>query len=161
MTNAALYRLSGLAAIAGGALRIANTLTAHVVDADILALTYLLTDVLLLLGLTGWYVSRAGSLGVCGAVGFAVAVSGILVIRSADLFPGYGYPVGATALLAGLVIMSIPTLLRRDRPILSPVLWLLALLCALASIAISPLAIVSAVLFGAGFICAGLGLMRT
>ena len=160
MQTAMIQRLSGSAAIAGGALRIANIFTRHMLDAHALGLTYLVTDVFLLLGLTGWYGSRAEKLGMSGVIGFAAAVIGILIIRSADLFPGYGYPLGAGALLAGLVIMSIPTLTRRDASIVAPGLWLLSFLCALASIAIAPLAIVSAALFGAGFICAGLHLMR-
>ena len=160
MQTATILRLSGVAAIAGGALRIANTLTTHMLDAHALDLTYLATDVFLLLGLTGWYASRAEWLGMSGVVGIVAAVVGLLVIRSAGLFPGYGYPMGATALLAGLVIMSVPTLARRDGSIVAPGLWLLSFLCAMASIAIPPLAIASAVLFGAGFICAGLQLMR-
>jgi len=161
MQNKTLFRLSGIAAIAGGALRIANTVTMHMFDPHTLALSYLATDVFLLFGLIGWYASRANGLGVSGVIGFSVAIIGILIIRSADLFPGQGYLLGATALLAGLVVMSVPALLRRDGPILTPVLWLSSFICAMASIMIAPLAVVSAALFGAGFICAGLGLLRT
>lgn len=160
MQSTTILRLSGAAAIAGGALRIANTFTTHLLDPHTLVFTYLVTDVFLLFGLMGWYASRANKLGLSGVIGLAIAVIGILIIRSADLFPGYGYLLGATALLAGLAVMSVPALLRRDGPMLSPVLWLLSFVCALASVALAPLAIVSAVLFGAGFICAGLGLIR-
>lgn len=160
MQSTTIFRLSGIAAIAGGTLRIANTFTMHAFDPHTLALTYFATDVFLLFGLIGWYASRAGRLGVSGVIGFVVAVIGILVIRSADLFPGQGYLLGATVLLAGLVVMSVPVLLRRDGPILTPVLWLSSFICAMAAIMIAPLAIVSAALFGAGFICAGLGLLR-
>lgn len=160
MRTETLLKLGGIAALAGGALRVASTFTTHLLDPYTLTLTYLVTDVFLLFGLMGWYASRADKLGVNGVVGFAIAVIGILIIRSADLFPGYGYLIGATALLAGLVVMSIPTLIRRDGPVVAPGLWLLSFLCGLASIAVAPLAIVSAVLFGAGFICAGIGLLK-
>jgi hypothetical protein len=161
MQSATLFRLSGAAAVAGGMLRIANTFTLHMFDPHSLALIYLATDVFLLLGLIGWYASRADSLGASGAVGFVIAVVGILVIRSTDLFPASGYRIGATALLAGLVVASIPILLRRGGPVLAPVLWLLSFVCGLASMVIAPLATLSAVLFGAGFICAGFGLLRS
>lgn len=160
MQSKAIFRLSGAAAITGGVLRIANTFTIHLFDTHTLALSWFATDVLLLLGLMGWYASRADRLGASGIVGFTIAVVSILVIRSADLFPGNGYLMGTMALLAGLVVMSGPTLLQRDGSILPPVLWLLSLACALTSVAFAPLAILSAILFGAGFICAGLGLLR-
>jgi len=156
-----LFHLSGAAAIAGGALRIANMLTLHLLDPLSLELSYLLTDLFLLLGLTGWYAAHAGKLGASGIAGFAIAVAGILVIRSAALFPGYGYRVGAMALLAGLVVMNLTALLPLSRARLAAWLWLLSLICALASVAAAPLAIVSAAAFGAGFICAGVGLLRS
>jgi hypothetical protein len=155
-----LFRFAGAAAIAGGALRIVNTVTAHAFDPHTLERIYLLTDMLLLLGLIGWYASRANKLGWSGAIGFVIAVCGILVIRSAAIFPGYGYLMGAVALLAGLVIMSVPDLLRRERANLSAWLWLASFACAMASIAYAPLGTASAVFFGAGFVCAGLHLIR-
>jgi len=160
MRTETLLKLAGIAAIAGGAIRIANTFMTRMFDAHTLALTYLLTDVFLLLGLIGWYASRAGKLGTSGVVGFTAAVVGILMIRSAELFPGYGYLAGATVLLAGLVVMSMRTLLRRDGALLPPLLWLLSFACAIASIAVTPLSILSAAFFGAGFICAGIQLLR-
>jgi len=156
-----LFHLSGAAAIAGGALRIANTLTLHVLDPHTLDLGYLLTDLFLLLGLTGWYAAHAGKLGASGIAGFAIAVAGILVIRSAALFPGYGYQAGAMALLAGLVVMNLTALVPMARARLAAWLWLAAFGCAMASLVAPALAIVSAVLFGAGFICAGIGLLRS
>jgi hypothetical protein len=160
MQSTTILRLGGASAIAGGLLRIANTFTIHAFDAHTLALIYLLTDALLLFGLMGWYASRAGRLGASGVAGFAIAVAGILIIRSADLFPGTGYLMGAAVLLAGLAIMNAPILLRRNDTIVPPLLWLLSLLSAVLSIAFAPFAIASAVLFGAGFICAGLHLVR-
>jgi hypothetical protein len=160
MQTNTLFKLGGIAAIAGGVLRVANTFTPHLFDAHTLGLIYFVTDAFLLLGLIAWYASRADRLGVSGVTGFAIAAIGILVIRSADLFPGIGYLAGATALLAGLVVMSVPALVRRDGPLVAPGLWLLSFVCALGSLAVAPLAIASGVFFGAGFICAGLGLLR-
>jgi len=160
LTNTALYRLGGMTAIAGGVLRIANTFTVHLLGAETLGFVYLFTDVFLLFGLLGWYLSRLDKLGAAGIAGFVVAIVGILIVRSAYLFPGYGYLIGAMTLLVGLVIMNAPTLLRRDGARLSPVLWLLSCVSAIASLAFAPLAVVSAILFGAGFICAGIHLLH-
>ena len=74
-------------------------------------------------------------------LGFAIAVAGILIIRSADLFPGTGYLMGAAVLLVGLAIMNAPILLRRNDTIVPPLLWLLSLLSAVLSIALAPFAI--------------------
>ena len=160
MTNTTLYRLGGIAAIAGGVLRIANTFPVHLLGAETLGFVYLFTDVFLLFGLMGWYLSRPDKLGAAGIAGFVVAVVGILIVRSAYLFPGYGYLIGAMTLLVGLVIMNAPTLLRSDGGLLPPVLWLLSFVSAMTSLAFAPLAVVSAILFGAGLICAGIHLLR-
>ena len=160
MEQVTLFRLSGAASIIAGAVRILNTFTTHLPSTRTLDLLYLLTDILLLLGLIGWYVSRASKLGASGAIGFVISIAGILIIRSAGLFPGYGYLTGAMALLAGLVVMNAPTLLRWNDAILPPILWLLSLVCAVSSFALAFLGIISATLFGAGFICAGFHLLR-
>jgi hypothetical protein len=161
MNNASILRLGGVAAIGGGALRIANTFSMNLLSAHLLDCLYLVTDILLLLGLVGWYVSRADRLGVSGVIGFVVAIAGVVTIRSAAMFPGFGYVAGAMALLAGLVIMSIPGLLNRADARLPAWLWLGSFMSAIASIALAPLGVLSAILFGAGFICAGIHLLRS
>jgi hypothetical protein len=154
-------RLSGAAAVAGGTLRIANTVTWRIFDSHTNALLYLATDALLLLGLIGWYAARARSLGAAGVAGFVSGVAGILVVRSAGLFPGYGYSAGSVLLLAGLVVMTSPIVLRRDGPLTTPLLWAGSLASAVLSVLFAPLAVLAAILFGAGFICAGLGLAKS
>ncbi len=161
MRTQTLLHLAGLAAIAGGALRVGEPLLRTVLTGDALPLVYFLIDVLLLLGLMGWYACRAEKLGIAGLVGFVSGTVGILVIRSAGLFGTQGYTIGATLLLLGLVVMNAPTLIRRDGPICPPLLWLIAFLCGLASLAYAPLAFVAGTVFGIGYILAGVSLLRS
>jgi hypothetical protein len=155
-----LLRAGGLAAIAGGALRLAEPFLRSSLGGRQLQFAYFVIDVFLLLGLMAWYGWRAEKLGMAGMIGFASGVAGILVIRSASLFAPQGYAVGATLLLVGLVAMNAPALIRRDRPLWPPLLWLAAFLCALASFAYAPLAVVAGMIFGIGYVVAGVALLR-
>lgn len=150
------------AAILGGTLRIATMLPLGVATA--LPYLYYVTDIFLMLGLVGWYVSRADRLGAAGLLGFMVATVAILMIRSIDLFGARNYAVGAALLLAGLSLMNVPTLQRRDGAILAPALWLASLACGIAATGLAPIAValvqIAAVLFAAGFIAAGIELFQ-
>jgi hypothetical protein len=160
MRTETLFKLSGIAAVLGGGLRLAEPLLKRVLEGQQLQLAYFAIDVFLLLGLIGWYGWRADKLGIAGVIGFVAGVFGILIIRSANLFAPQGYVIGATALLLGLAVMNVPTLMRRDGPICPPLLWLAAFVCGMASLAFAPLAIAAGVLFGLGYIFAGVALLR-
>jgi hypothetical protein len=156
---------TGAAAVMGGTLRILAIFTAQAFTPQTLAYFYCLIDIFLLLGLVGWYVSRAGKLGGAGLLGFVAATTGILVIRTAGLFGGYSYTLGSALLVAGLAVMNARTLLRRDGPLLAPVQWLASLTCGIASFALGPHAgplagLAAIVLFGSGFVAAGGELLR-
>jgi hypothetical protein len=153
-------RTGGLAAIAGGALRLAEPLLSRALSGQHLQFAYFAIDVFLLLGLVAWYGWRAERLGVAGLVGFVSGATGILVIRSAALFAPGGYVIGATLLLAGLVVMNAPALARRERPLAPPLLWLVAFVCGLASLVYAPLAEVAGALFGIAYVFAGGALLR-
>ena len=155
-----LFRVGGIAAIAGGAMRLGEPLLKMTFNGNALQDSYFVIDVFLLLGLIGWYAWRSETLGVAGLIGFVSGVVGILVIRSAALFAPQGYVLGATLLLIGLVVMNTPALIRREGPICPPLLWLIALACALASLAYAPLAVVAGTAFGIGYIFAGVALLR-
>jgi hypothetical protein len=155
-----LLRAGGIAAIAGGALRVGEPLLKAVLTGNALPLSYFLIDVFLLLGLIGWYGWRAEKLGIAGLIGFVSGVVGILAIRTGALFGPQGYVIGATLLLAGLVVMNGPALIRRDRPICPPLLWLAAFVLGLGSLACAPLAWVAGAVFGIGYIFAGIALLR-
>lgn len=161
MQHAAIHRVLGVAAIAGGVLRIVDSFTGSMLGTETLDRFYFATDVLLMLGVAGWYFSRAERLGTPGLTGFFVAVFALLMIRSASLFGPHGYMQGAALLLAGLAIMNVLTLFRRDGTILAPMLWLVSLVvAAMAFLASGPLAAVAGVVFGLGFVAAGIDLWR-
>jgi hypothetical protein len=151
---------TGVAATLGGAMRIAAIFTTHAFAARTLSYFYCAIDVFLMLGLTGWYVSRAGKLGGAGLAGFVVAAAAILTIRSTNLFGAQTYVLGSALLLVGLGIMNLPTLLRRDGSIVAPALWLASLACGIAAAALASMAALAALLFGLGFVIAGVEILR-
>lgn len=151
---------AGAAAMLGGALRIVAMLTTHAFTAQTLSCFYYAIDVLLMLGLTGWYVSRAGKLGASGLIGFVVSTAAILMIRSTNLFGTQTYVLGSALLLGGLGIMNLPTLLRRDGSIVAPALWVASLASGIVAAAFASLTALAALLFGLGFVTAGVELIR-
>lgn len=155
-----VFKALGTAAIAGGLLRIADSFTGSVFDMPTLERMYFATDVFLLLGTSGWYFSRASKLGSPGLTGYALSILGICIIRSAGLFGPRGYVTGAALFLIGLSIMNLLTLFRRDGPRAAPVIWLVSLVFAMLALTSGPLAAVAGVIFGLGFIAAGVSLWR-
>ena len=161
MNAQTLFKLGGIAAIIGGTLRLGEPLLKAALQGNTLLISYFVIDVFLLLGLLGWYAWRADKLGISGLIGFVSSIVGIMLIRSADLFPeGTGYIVGATLLLIGLVLMNAPALIRWERPICPPLLWLIVFALGLGSLAYPPLAFAAGTVFGVGYIFAGVSLLR-
>ena len=155
-----IYRTLGVAAVIGGGLRIVDSFTGSVFDMATLDRMYFATDVFLMLGLVGWYFSRAQRLGSPGLTGFVLGVLGLMIIRSAYLFEPRGYMIGSVLVLVGLVVMNVLTILRRDGPIAAPVLWNISLVFGFLALASGPLAPVAGVIFGVGYILAGIEVWR-
>lgn len=159
-------RVLGIAAIAGGVLRIVDSFTAGVLSPQILSLLYFITDVLLLLGIAGIYWSRRATLGVAGIAGSVIFALGIVWIRfSAYAMPGpNGYQLGAAIALLGLGILSVDELLRRGGVRAAPILWLAALLFGIAGalgLMVPLMTVAAGVAFGAGFVMAGRQVLAT
>jgi hypothetical protein len=155
-------RLSGVAAVAGGVLRIANSFTSGAFDVRTRDFAYFVTDVMLLFGFLGIYLPRRALLGRVGLAGFVSGVVGILIIRSSTSFGPNGYVLGAGLLVIGLSAQSVVMLARTGLPKLPPVLWLTSLLLAMAG-ALGGLAwstALAGVSFGAAFVVAGWPLAR-
>src|SRR5437867_3167111 len=106
MSRAALIRAGGMAAIVGGVLRGAASF-APTVGSDIeRQLLYLVVDMFLLLGLLGFYELRHQDVGRTGALGFLLALFGLVVVRSSRVIPGLDlYSVGALAFVGGLIAL--------------------------------------------------------
>ncbi len=155
-----LFRLSGLAAMAGGLLRASSEFTAGLVEEHMLKLVYFATDFLLVFALMGIYLRERRALGVPGLVAHTVAVAGLLMVRSAELFGGYR--TGAAVALLGTAALGL-FLLLRTRVRIAPLLWLLALglgLASAASVSLGWAGALAGVVFGLGFAAAGVALMQ-
>ena len=160
-----LFGLSGVAAIAGGVLRIFAAV-AQLGDQVTLVWLYTVIDVLLLMGLMGIYLSRAERLGYLGLASFGVAVAALSFIGGpdADVFGFSTYEEGATALAIAMVGLSIAWLQRGERPIWAPLCWFGSVVCVGLLNFIPPLTqygfMLAGILFGLGFALAGLVLLR-
>jgi len=152
-----LVRPLGLAAIAGGALRVVDSFVPQALPADVLAVLYFTTDVFLLLGIAGIYLSR--TLGVAGVIGVVTFVVGILLVRASAFgtLGANGYRLAAAIALSGLVILSAVSLMR-GTDTASAILWLSAFgfgVIGVLGFALALMTILAGVAFGAGFIVAG------
>ncbi len=119
-----LFRLSGVAALVGGLLRVASALP---LGLDALTQEWLWTiiDVLLTLGLVGIYLVRADKLGFLGLAGFALAMASLSFIGGPDanVFGFSTYEQGAAALAISLVGFAIAWLRAGERPLGPPLCW--------------------------------------
>ena len=107
MSRATLIRAGGTAAIAGGVLRAAASFVPNLGSDAERQVLYLVIDVCLLLGLLGFYELRHREIGRTGAVGFVLALVGLMLVRSSRAVPGLDlYPAGALAMAAGVIVMS-------------------------------------------------------
>jgi hypothetical protein len=160
-----LFALSGVAAIAGGLLRILAAFPL-ITDPVTLEWLYAAIDVLLLMGLMGIYLARAERLGFLGLASFGVAVTALSFIGGPDADPfGFStYEEGATALAIAMVGLSIAWLQRGERPIWAPLCWFGSIVAVGALAFVTPLAnygiVAAGVLFGLGFALAGLDLLK-
>ena len=165
MTFAQLFRFAGAAAIAGGLLRI---FASFPLIEDRLTLEWLYTaiDVLLLFGVIGIYLVRADRLGYLGMASFGVAVAALSFIGGPDADPfGFStYQDGATALAIAMIGLSIAWLRAGERPWIAPAGWFGSVVAAgvlgrLPDPFPSYGLAVAGVLFGAGFVSAGIDLL--
>src|SRR5262245_29331848 len=99
ITRLTLIRTGRLAAIAGGLLRAASSFAPVAIGSGFARESlYILVDVCLTVGLSGFYVQRSKSLGWPGAAGLAIALGGIATIRANRAISTVDlYPVGALA----------------------------------------------------------------
>lgn len=166
ITPSSLLPLAGLAAVCGGLARIfaAFPLLTDPADREWL---YTAIDILLLFGLLGVYLDRAGRLGFLGLGSFGVGVAALSFIGGPDADPfGFStYEQGATVLAIAMVGLSLAWLRAGERPIWAPLCWFASVLAAgvlgrLPAPAPDYAVAAAGALFGAGFVCAGLPLIN-
>ncbi|MBL8546956.1 MAG: hypothetical protein JNL81_10865 [Hyphomonadaceae bacterium] len=164
MNHATLYRLSGAAAIAGGALRIASSFPLTQ-DPASLEWLYAGIDILLLFGLIGIYLQRAERLGFLGLTSFGVAVAALSFIGGPDSDPfGFStYEQGAAALAIALVGLSMAWVRAGEKPVWPALAWFASVVAVGLLGTLQPLAAygmpAAGALFGLGFVLAGLPLV--
>lgn len=164
MNYPTLYRLAGVAAIAGGLLRIAASFPLTQ-DEVMLQWLYAGIDVLLLMGLVGIYLQRAERLGFLGLASFGVAVAALSFIGGPDADPfGFStYEQGAAALAIALVGLSMAWVRGGEKPVWPALAWFASVVAVGLLATIQPLAAyglpAAGVLFGLGFVLAGLPLI--
>jgi hypothetical protein len=154
-----LLRLSAAAAILGGGLRVIDAFL-NTADSYLQQVAYFVTDVMLIFGLCGIYLSRSNRLGLAGLLGFAISITGILMVRT---FGPAGYLVGASVTLLGVVVLGVAgaMLVKVPFPRLAPALWIASMMIGVVGLfpgARSWGVTLAGVLFGLGFIIAGMAL---
>ena len=157
MTAEQLFRLSGAAAIAGGALRIFSAFPL-LTDPIQQQWLWVIVDIFLTLGLIGIYVSRAEKLGFLGLASFIVGMAALSFIGGPDADPfGFStYEQGAMTLVVALIGLSLACVRAGERPLAAPICWFASALAAgLPGYGF----VISGMLFGAGFVLAGLLLL--
>jgi hypothetical protein len=166
MNTDQLFRLSGIAAITGGVLRIISAFTL-VTDPIQQQWLWVIIDVFLTLGLIGIYVSRADKLGFLGLASFVIAMAALSFIGGPDADPfGFStYEQGAITLVIALIGLSLAWLRSGERPLAAPICWFASALAAGVMARLpAPLPdyafFTAGVLFGAGFVSAGLPLLK-
>lgn len=166
MNRTQLFRLSGAAALTGGALRIASAFPLPLTQIQLEAL-WTAVDALLTLGLIGIYLVRAEKLGFLGLAGFVVAMGALSFIGGPDADPfGFStYQEGAAALVIALLGLSIAWIRAQDRPWAPPLCWFgTAIAGGVMGALPAPLPdyglLAAGVLFGLGFAFAGWDLLR-
>jgi hypothetical protein len=166
MNANALFRLSGFAAILGGGARIASALL-QLDDPVAREWLYAGIDILLVFGLIGIYVARADRLGLLGLTSFIIAMAGFSFIGGpdADVLGFSTYEQGAAVIAIAMAGFSIAWLRAGERPWSAPLCWFASVLAVgvlgrLPAPAPDFSFMLAGTLFGAGFIGAGLPLLR-
>jgi hypothetical protein len=158
-------RLCGVAAIAGGALRVGDAFLAVTTAVHAQRVAYAVTDLMLILGLCGIYLPRRKTLGMVGFLGFVASIAGLAIVRSSglNLLGPNCYLIGATVTLVGVVAMGAVMLVRKAFPKLAPALWIASVVVGLIGLMSAKLGwavALAGVIFGVGFVVAGINVLQ-
>lgn len=166
MQKDGLYKLSGFAAIMGGGLDILRVFPI-LTDPITREWLYAAIDILLVFGLIGIYLIRAERLALLGLASFAVTMAGLSFIGGPDADTlGFSTSEQGMAVIAiGMIGLSIAWLRASEKPIAPPLCWFGSVVAA-GALGMLPAPApeyalkAATILFGAGFVLAGLQLIR-
>ena len=154
-----LIRWSGLAAIIAGILRGINSLLPNSTPIAEIAFLYLLTDIFILLGMSGLYGFQYKESGLWGFFGFLGAIAGIGIIRYGAIFGVNLYSVGALIFAGGLILFAVGSWIANKLPQWVPAFWILSTIvgiCGYFGPGLNLFFVISGVIFGIGFSGAGI-----
>ena len=166
MSDTALLRVLGAFAVAAGMLRIGSAFIPWAPDVLWLELFYLAIDLMLLFGLMGVYFAYRARIGILGFVSFLIAEAGIASIVGPDTV-AFGidtYYAGVLVITAGLTLFAIQLLLTRAGPPWAALCWIGSAVVGIGATAGgSPSLgfVAGGILFGLGFVSAGVAMLRT
>jgi hypothetical protein len=162
--DATSHRLLAAGAIAGGLLRVINAFTMGVLSAQMLQISYAMTDLLMLIGLAGILLTWRGELQRLGYIGAGIAALGLVIIRGTGFtsIAMQGTMIGAGVAVIGVAILGADMLWRRIGSWLAPVFWILSFVLAIWGALGGQMALqtLAGILFGAGFVFAGIDVLR-
>ncbi|WP_262692137.1 hypothetical protein [Kordiimonas aestuarii] len=165
MTAHHLYRLSAFAAVTGGGLRIVTSFISYSPESVGLEALYALIDLSLLIAVIGLYLRTADRTGIPGLVGLFLSGTGFASIVGPDpVMLGMNfYALGTFLILTGISLFAFAVLATGAGSVPAAYLWL-------ASSVLGPIGslfphatmtlMMAGILFGAGFVVAGLWLLR-
>jgi hypothetical protein len=161
-----VWRLAGFAAVLGGLIDLVGPLAYPHLAEPLRLSTYVLIDVLLLFGMIGVQSVAGRTIGWLGLVGFVVAVSGVLLVRSsaAGIWGAASYTVASAIWSIGMVLVGAALLSKRAPFRVAASLWIAAFVIGLAGLALKDQGLahrLAAWCFALGFVAAGLTLART
>ena len=160
--TAGLVRVGAAAAIVGGALRIVSTFIPYEANSPGLEALYGVIDLGLMFGLVAVYVVSAEAAGIAGLALFLVALAGVASIVGPDA-PAFGidfYRIGGLVFVAGLAGLSVQ-LLRAGAMRVSAGFWLATFAASLSTTVVPQAFVVAGLAIGAGYVLAGVELLRT
>ncbi len=166
MRQETVWRLAGVAAVAGGLIDLVGPLFYPHLARPLRLSTYVLIDVLLLFGMLGVQSVAGRVMGWPGLVGFVIAVGGVLLVRTsaAGIWGAASYTVASAIWSIGMVVIGATLLVRRGPFRMAAALWIAAFVIGLAGLALKDQGLahrLAAWCFALGFIAAGVVLART
>jgi hypothetical protein len=166
MRQATLWRLAGLAAVLGGLIDLVGPLLYPHMAQPLRLSTYVAIDALLLFGMLGVQSVAGWIMGWPGLVGFVIAVSGVLLVRTsaAGIWGAASYTVASAVWSIGMVVIGAALLSKRAPFRMAAGLWIAAFAIGLAGLALKDQGLahrLAAWCFALGFVAAGVILART
>ena len=166
MRQETVWRLAGFAAVLGGLIDLVGPLFYPHLSQPLRLSTYVLIDLLLLLGMLGVQSVAGKTMGWLGLAGFVIAVSGVLLVRSsaAGIWGAASYAVASAIWSIGMVVTGAALLSKRAPFRMAAALWIAAFVIGLAGLALKDQGLahrLAAWCFALGFVAAGVILART